>query len=189
MDIRDYQKLAMRTSPEGHDRALNGCLGLIGEGGEVVDVIKKWLFQSEEDAPMPVEKLVDECGDVLWYCAELAEDLGADVAELYERQGPLYSEAMERLQADNAATPMVLAVHLASACMRPYAELYMVNAGEAWKRDAAGKEIAGIMVMVRTILEKHCASSLEEAMRRNIAKLKERYPDGFDPERSMHRTR
>lgn len=29
--------------------------------------------------------------------------------------------------------------------------------------------------------------TLEEIAERNIAKLKARYPDGFDPERSMHR--
>ena len=29
--------------------------------------------------------------------------------------------------------------------------------------------------------------SLEEVMQRNVDKLMERYPDGFDPERSLHR--
>ena len=29
--------------------------------------------------------------------------------------------------------------------------------------------------------------TLEEVMRMNIDKLKERYPEGFDPEKSLHR--
>ena len=80
MRIEDYQSLAMRTSTEGHDRAENGCLGLIGESGEIVDAVKKWRFQSGDNPPVPVDKLIDECGDVLWYCAELAEGLDADMA-------------------------------------------------------------------------------------------------------------
>ena len=68
-DAEDYQRLAMRTSPEGHDRMLNGCMGLIGEAGEVVDIVKKWKFQSGDHADLPKDKLIEECGDVLWYCA------------------------------------------------------------------------------------------------------------------------
>ena len=41
MDLNEYQRLAMRTSPDGHDRIKNGCLGLIGESGEIADIIKK----------------------------------------------------------------------------------------------------------------------------------------------------
>jgi hypothetical protein len=29
MNLNEYQKLAMRTSPDGHDRIKNGCMGLI----------------------------------------------------------------------------------------------------------------------------------------------------------------
>ncbi|MDO4356908.1 MAG: nucleoside triphosphate pyrophosphohydrolase family protein [Clostridia bacterium] len=83
MRIEEYQALAMRTSPEGHDRVLNGCLGLIGESGEIVDVVKKWKFQSGENAELPKDKLIDECGDVLWYCAELCQGLEIDMARAY----------------------------------------------------------------------------------------------------------
>ena len=46
-DANDYQRLAMRTSPDGHDRMMNGCMGLIGESGEVVDAVKKWKHQRQ----------------------------------------------------------------------------------------------------------------------------------------------
>ena len=38
MTLNEYQHLAQRTSGPGHDRLLNGCLGLIGESGEIVDI-------------------------------------------------------------------------------------------------------------------------------------------------------
>ena len=40
MDLNEYQNLAQRTSGSGHDRVKNGCMGLIGESGEIVDIMK-----------------------------------------------------------------------------------------------------------------------------------------------------
>lgn len=82
MHMNDYQMLAQRTSPPGHDRVLNGVMGLAGESGECVDVVKKAVFQGHS---CDYEKLREELGDVLWYCAELATGLGTtldDVAEM-----------------------------------------------------------------------------------------------------------
>ena len=78
-----YQKAAMRTSPkDGHDKLDNAVLGLIGETGELVDVYKKWRYQSDLDAPIPAEKFADELGDVLWYLAELADGMDLKMSEI-----------------------------------------------------------------------------------------------------------
>ncbi len=107
MNLNEYQALAQRTSgngtPHGHDRVLNGILGLVGEAGECADIYKKAMFQGHT---FITERLIEELGDVLWYCAELATGLGY---------------------------------------------------------------------------------TLEDVAQCNIDKLKKRYPDGFDPERSLHR--
>ena len=42
-------------------------------------------------------------------------------------------------------------------------------------------------MMLDLFLKKYCNVTLLEAMERNIYKLLKRYPDGFDPERSLHR--
>ena len=70
MDYKKYQELAQRTSnKKSHaDAVLNGCMGLVGEAGEVVDVIKKYLFQGFEHAKA-IERIKSEIGDVLWYIA------------------------------------------------------------------------------------------------------------------------
>ena len=189
MQFEEYQRLAMRTSPEGHDRVRNGCLGLIGESGEIVDAVKKWEFQSGDHAEIPVDKLIDECGDVLWYCAELATGLDESLEELFDRFGAEFYGDLHPLNsaADRLDT---ICVRLSYACGRPFQSLFEMTASGADENfciaEAKG-QIVGIIVTVLDILE-NLNATLEDAMERNIAKLRRRYPDGFDPERSLHRT-
>lgn len=100
-----YQAQTMRTAEDQYaEKSLaEAALGLTGEAGECVEIIKKHIFQGHD---LETDKLIGEIGDVLWYAALLARVLGV---------------------------------------------------------------------------------SLGEIMMRNIEKLREWYPDGFDPERSIHR--
>ena len=81
MKFDDYQSLAQRTSStkSRSDKLLNGLMGLNGEAGECIDVLKKFYFQGHE---LDEEKLVDEISDVLWYCAELAAGLGVGLGDI-----------------------------------------------------------------------------------------------------------
>lgn len=65
---------------EGLERGLthNG-LGLAGEAGEVVDEIKKVLFQGKT---LDRGILIHELGDALWYIAALARKLGSTIEEV-----------------------------------------------------------------------------------------------------------
>jgi len=187
MRIDEYQKLAMRTSADGHDRILNGCMGLIGEAGEVVDAVKKWKFQSGDHADLPKDKLIDECGDVLWYCAELATGLADDMNGLYET---LYDNFYNHIHVLSTLLPIEKsASFLAAVAVRPFLKMYDAaeNIPFEYKAAQAKSELVGIMCFVGEILERHCDSNLAECMERNIEKLRKRYPDGFDPERSIHR--
>ena len=106
MTINEYQKHAMTTlNPklDKKDVLINGVMGLCGESGEAIDIVKKHLAQGHE---LDREKLIKELGDIAWYLAETA-----------------------------------------------------------------------------TVLD----VTLEEVLTRNIEKLKKRYPEGFDTERSLHR--
>ena len=106
MTANDYQRMAMRTSGVYDDNLAmirNAVYGLNGEAGEIIDLLKKHEFQGHD---LPDERLIEELGDLLWYCALLADALGVE---------------------------------------------------------------------------------LEDVMRRNIEKLKARYPDGFDKDRSINR--
>ena len=70
----DYQAGVVRTAAGHDDKDLRRAilaLGLAGETGETVDMIKKWIGHGhDENAP----RLLDELGDILWYVAALAAE-------------------------------------------------------------------------------------------------------------------
>ena len=85
MEINEYQKLAMRTlNPEidKKELILNASMGLCGESGEVIDLVKKHLFQGHD---LDDERLIKELGDVAWYLAEAATALNVDLSEILEK--------------------------------------------------------------------------------------------------------
>lgn len=106
MTINEYQKEALRTINTNLgpiNQLENGLMGLNGESGECIDLLKKYLFQGHE---LDYTHVAKELGDVAWYLAISAYAIGYD---------------------------------------------------------------------------------LEDILQMNIDKLKERYPDGFDTEKSKHR--
>ena len=51
MNINEYQELAMTTlNPElsKRDVLINCVMGLCGESGEAIDIVKKWMAQGHE---------------------------------------------------------------------------------------------------------------------------------------------
>lgn len=79
MKANEYQKEALRTlNPELNKRdvLINGVMGLCGEAGECIDIVKKHLAQGHA---LDREKLIKELGDVAWYLAETAYALDVDL--------------------------------------------------------------------------------------------------------------
>jgi NTP pyrophosphatase (non-canonical NTP hydrolase) len=84
MRFDDYQQAALRTAiyAERH-RVIYPALGLASEAGEVAGKIKKVLRDQDGDfATAPIEAIKDELGDVLWYVAVLAADLGLSLEQI-----------------------------------------------------------------------------------------------------------
>ena len=82
MTINEYQKLAMTTlNPELNkkDVLINGVMGLCGESGEAIDIVKKWLAQGHE---LDKQKLAKELGDIAWYLAETAYALDVSLEKV-----------------------------------------------------------------------------------------------------------
>lgn len=106
MTINEYQKEALKLESglaKEYPRILNGLMGLNGEAGEAIDILKKYFYQGHQ---LDKDHLAKELGDVAWYLAISADAIGYD---------------------------------------------------------------------------------LETVLQMNVDKLKARYPDGFDSEKSMHR--
>lgn len=91
MTFGQYQRAAVQTAIYPSKHAITyPALGLASEAGEVAGKAKK----SIRDGTLPREEILAEIGDVLWYCAALASDLGtrledvaeANLAKLRDRQ-------------------------------------------------------------------------------------------------------
>lgn len=105
MTLLDFQELSKRTMPKGASspeeyklNLSNYSMGLAGEAGEVVDLLKKHLHHGHE---LNRQALIGEVGDVLHYAAGLCSMLGIDfggvgtsnIRKLEERYPNGFSEA------------------------------------------------------------------------------------------------
>ncbi len=84
MQANDYQKEAMKLlNPEldNKDVLINGVMGLCGESGEVIDIVKKWLAQGHQ---LDKERMKSELGDVAWYLAETATALDVPLEQIFQ---------------------------------------------------------------------------------------------------------
>ena len=97
MGIDEYQAAARGTAVDGERfRAVYPALGLASEAGEVAGKVKKVLRDQEgKFDPASVEAIADELGDVLWYVAVLAADLGLSLDRIA-------SETLEKLRSRQA---------------------------------------------------------------------------------------
>lgn len=84
MKVNEYQQKAMRTlnpSLNQKDVLINSVMGLCGESGEAIDIVKKWLMQGHE---LDKEHLMRELGDVAWYLAEAATALEVPLETIFQ---------------------------------------------------------------------------------------------------------
>ena len=84
MDASEYQKRAMTTlnpALEKKDVLINSVMGLCGESGEAIDIVKKWLAQGHT---LDKEHLAKELGDIAWYLAEAATALDLSLGDILQ---------------------------------------------------------------------------------------------------------
>lgn len=84
MKINEYQELAKRTMNKDlseKDMLINGVMGLCGESGEAIDIVKKHIAHNHE---LDKEHLAKELGDIAWYLAETATALGYSLEDIFK---------------------------------------------------------------------------------------------------------
>lgn len=84
MELTDYQISALETAvyPEQYN-ILYPALGMTGEAGEVADKVKKVIRDNKSQFTEEKKReIAKEIGDVLWYCAVLAHDIGFTLDEV-----------------------------------------------------------------------------------------------------------
>ena len=100
----------MRTLNPALDRKdvlINSVMGLCGESGEAIDIVKKWLAQGHD---LDKATLAKELGDIAWYLAEAATALemplddifSANIDKLRRRFPEGFSEEASRSRADES---------------------------------------------------------------------------------------
>lgn len=85
MTLDEYQQLAKRTAVFPQHMGIVYCsLALCGEAGEVAEKVKK-VIRDENGNFMQdhvVEKIAHELGDVFWYLANLANQIGYSLEDI-----------------------------------------------------------------------------------------------------------
>ena len=84
MTINEYQILAMTTlNPEltKKEVLINSVMGLCGESGEAIDIVKKWMAHGHE---LDKDHLAKALGDIAWYLAEAATALDMALEEILQ---------------------------------------------------------------------------------------------------------
>jgi NTP pyrophosphatase (non-canonical NTP hydrolase) len=98
MDINEYQQWTESTAIYPKDSSLPYvALGLTGEAGEIANKVKKII--RDDAGQLTFERkhdLVNELGDVMWYVARMATELGVSMsAVLLINQSKLNSRLQE----------------------------------------------------------------------------------------------
>ncbi|MBO7172345.1 MAG: nucleoside triphosphate pyrophosphohydrolase family protein [Bacteroidaceae bacterium] len=169
MHFNEYRALAQRTSNGSltvEQHVINGALGLCGESGEVADLV--CMNPTVEQKASVVEEL----GDVLWYCAELATWL--------ELEPGIPMEGEEWGRVHGALGLCVAAASIADHVKKAYMQGHSVNK----------IKIASRVYTVFRIVSELAASvdsTASNVMGYNINKLRKRYPVKFDPDLSINR--
>jgi len=80
-----YENLAGQTAIFPEDKALEYlALGMTSEAGEVAGKVKKLIRDGEDVEGFEMKKLAiaSEIGDVLWYCAMMAKEVGVPLNDI-----------------------------------------------------------------------------------------------------------
>lgn len=163
MDFKDYVKLAMRTNREDrsfNDNLVNGIFGLVGETVELRKAARSEDFDS----------CIDELGDVYWYTALMFHTIGTAPSELSMDEKLLIEEG--RLMNQIGAVSDHVKKHLFQ--------------GHAIDIEFISSEMTKLKYKLDWLCEELLVTP-SRVMSRNIDKLKRRFPEGFDVDKSINR--
>lgn len=94
VEFNQYQEFVktMKVYPEKH-AIVYPALGIAGEGGEIAEKVKKWL---RGDRELDKTEVAKELGDVCWYIASMADDLGFTLQQVIQMNVEKLTSRKER---------------------------------------------------------------------------------------------
>ena len=81
--LDDYSKFVNQVASEKElmGRITQGIIGVTTEAGELLDMLKKHMFQSRS---IDETNIKEECGDIYFYMTELMDAIGTDIWEVID---------------------------------------------------------------------------------------------------------
>lgn len=82
MSNKEYQLEVQRTvrfDLEKEERIKSFIMGLAGETGKVIELIKKYFYH---DQKLDMIALIDELGDLLWYFTNILNEFELELSEI-----------------------------------------------------------------------------------------------------------
>lgn len=177
MKFEDYRRAVLRTAnpdpsvvdpPERKIRV--AALGLAGEAGEVVDIVKKHLYHNK---PADHFKTREEMGDLMWYFDLMASVFRFEMQDFMvpgrEYEG-LWDASLGMMRSVGSISALVMEIHPAevefiqeSASVRRIARIYLSDIMNAFLQIGRAYDL-----------------TLDEILYYNVEKLTIRYPNGFN---------
>ena len=156
----NYIEEALRTeSTLGGDRLLHATLGIASEG---LEILYSALMEDWDEYEL-------ELGDLLWYCAIAAHELGVTFDEI----------KVPNMEAD----PAVLLTDMGGVIGSMKAHLYY---GTVLNK-ASLSYIIGRLIGQVEACAREMDLTLEDIQVKNIEKLRKRFPEKFTPELAVNR--
>lgn len=167
MEWRDYSEQAMRFAVHNRgwqEQLENAAYGLIGETGEIVDLLKKHRWHGHDLAK---DKIIEECSDCYWYCA-----LGL---HQMRRNYPIH------FYAEYKYSPKT--IYRLVKEVGKFAESFPPQKCYTVARVRRIENIVHLLGCVLAVIDTRPETTLQF----NIDKLTVRYPQGFTIQDSLHR--
>ena len=167
MTLAQYQAISARTAPThlcDEERRINAAMMIVGEFGELLDIIKKHRFQGH---PLDRDALRGEFGDVMWGLAECFTIEGWTMAA--------------RIPTESTCVVQVAFIVAGEACDIAQNGVHRHGVG-----NSATIRLEMLTGDIVRLITEH-GFTQTEVLEHNVAKLRARYPDGFSVEASINR--
>ena len=182
MTGREYQELALRTAPKNLNPTqmlLNGALGLAGESSEVVDEIREHLCHGHW---LDRTHLTRELGDIFWYLAIASKALDVDLDTIFQTDVVKQSDDLDSTQQllNGALGLAVTSGEIIDLIKKHLFQGHVLN-------DIYIKSSLCCIYRYLCVSADALEIDVNTILQMNIDKLKARYPDGFEADRSINR--
>lgn len=146
-------------------------LGLVGEGGEVCDLVKKHVLHGHA---LDKAKLIKELGDVLWYNIALRLDTGGEV--------PTHWDGCDWIEKPTAADLARVALDVSDYAGNAKGAIDQRPIDAGWLAEALNDQLYELAALAAAV-----GVDLAHVAAQNIAKLRARFPEGFTAAASLAR--